>query len=217
MDELLAHAVELDKRERARADQAASAAVRDLESTAGLRGRDDGSLPQNVIDVFRTLAQSGVEVAVANNLPDLVDECRELERALDEGHPPSDTIVAAMMVVFRCGEADRDLLSRQARPLGRRPDIKEWFEALRDEAGRTKGRGRPPTVPLSMIGPLVAEGLRGCDLARRICAELGNPHGDDSAAWRAIRRYVTYSASGILCLIREGEDGQVEVLFLPRY
>jgi hypothetical protein len=202
-DELRARVTELDGRERGRADQAASATVRDLASTAGLCGRDDGSLPQNVIEAFRTLAQSGVEAAADSKLPDLMNACRWLERALDEGHPPSDTIHAALEVAFRWGE--QLAVISAPKPI------------LRDAEGKPthvvsvtirNQRGPTDKVSLSVLArlermysgdALAAEVRRVCDVS-------------DSTAYRALARWRRIKKSGIKFVIdievRDDADGR---------
>ena len=158
-----ARVAELDKRDRARADQAASVAVHDLASTAGLRGHDGGSLPQNTIDAFRSLIRW-----VAGNVPvnvqsELWDACCVLRRALDEGHPSSDVITAAMVVAFHWDELSRDRTSRQAGRLQR--DYRTLHQFFRETpkrlgSGKKGWTKRDPAKVAAYFEDLIKSGTR---------------------------------------------------------
>jgi hypothetical protein len=103
--------------------------------------------------------------------------------------------------------------ARRARP--RQPDppqmtAKEWFE----NALRHKGRGRPRKIPLSLIASLVADGLTGADLKRRICAETDV---DDQTAYDAIGDYKKFSREWMVFAIRMRDDGQLEACMVEPY
>ena len=95
--------------------------------------------------------------------------------------------------------------------------MEEWFNAGRESARQMRKRGRPLSIPLDMVARWVVKGLRGNELMRKLCAEMG--HFDESGAWRSIKAYKQFvEHGGWTFLLELDENGDLWVVSpLPPY
>ena len=125
-----------------------------------------------------------MEVAADSKLPDLRDECRSLRQALDEGHPPSGTIAAALVVAFRLGER-----------LAPKPILRNAEGKPTHAVTVTIKNQRGPTDKVPLSEPARLERMYSGDA---LAAEIERVCGVSlSTAYRAFARWRRIKESGI--------------------